>query len=818
MRVLMFAMALLAHAGLGACNGEPPSKSPLPTEAVEQGRTIMPPVEAGEWNGGPGGGTGGPTITVSGRVFYEDFRKVGRFASRLDPSGVPGQQVDFVGESSQIERNYLAAHDATVLAYEIDNSGGAGCVAKQLVGVTDVKSDGTFDVAIPPNDSCGSEDVTPDIAIEVWLWVCDEYRCVGVREDGPNKQTSGPIYSLEHPLATNAAPQAMFGDTDLGDMFFQVTDFDVNARAASVFASVVDVTRRVYLSYNMLWTESDPIRVEFPDTHFMIDNAGNLVVHLTPAGGQDDQGNATGDLWRGGRTAMHELGHVMHRVAWGNYGICSLGDSDGDGEDDYQAYQRDGSARWQHCSFEFGLDAFREGFADFVQRWTLDGLEGGCSEITFDPNVGPSGEVCNADPEQYPDTQEPVTYVRAGRAYARNVTKVLCDLVDSETDDDPNLPGDGDHLHVSLMSVWQTLEDMSTPTSNCLDVCDFLNHFVDHHSPYLTTPNDFSQLAHQNALSCRLPSVVPGEACATGEAPSAYSNEDCAINADPAKRWCRIVGPDGERSLICETFTGDVENNITVIEDYGATGDIVVFGDMDYVNSTNDEGICCHFAAADTQDVTRVVINTTQDADSDDTIHYRYQSYDIGNRATRTLTFGGNDEIDGGPGPDVVFAGADDDIIHTFEGDDYLDGQDGFDQCIGGPGQDTFAFDHLPFPVSLPGGSGLPGNASSGAQCEVGVGYATLHRVGNPVAGAEIEGQCPSAGVASLSGGSLPDWTHLECGVGETLDVTCSFTGAGAEVGIIVDDVRVVSCQSSPCTYAADVDADLEVKCDFDAP
>ena len=161
--------------------------------------------------------------------------------------------------------------------------------------------------------------------------------------------------------------------------------------------------------------------------------------------------------------------------------------------------------------------ALAEGFANWVSKVTLDT----CDAQNFDENQvpGTSGNgspICNADAAQFPDVSNvAVTYPNAGKAYARNVTKLLCDWHDSSFDDDPSMAGGGDHFSASLFSTWRNFEEMFTIASStdCLSICDYVDYYVNDrksaanvgqatHDAYVDLIAD---LAYQNGLKCGLP-------------------------------------------------------------------------------------------------------------------------------------------------------------------------------------------------------------------------------------------------------------------------------------------------------------------------
>ena len=149
---------------------EPP---PLLEDGVAASGTL-PPL--------PGPGSPAALTVVDGKVFYDEFREVGRFDTRMDESGNPGTQVSHDGTT----HNYLGLYEATVRIYEIDPIENAhqNCALQELLYELTVQADGSFGVAFDDTDPCMVEpNGLPDLAIEVSLEYCDPDRCFAVHED-----------------------------------------------------------------------------------------------------------------------------------------------------------------------------------------------------------------------------------------------------------------------------------------------------------------------------------------------------------------------------------------------------------------------------------------------------------------------------------------------------------------------------------------------------------------------------------------------------------------------------------------------------------
>jgi hypothetical protein len=130
------------------------------------------------------------TVNVSGRLYYNDLRKIGRFEWRTDTSGASGTQ-HYYGYGHR--SNQLGLLDATVAIYEVDTSIGSGCASTDLMGSTTVGADGAFSWTGTVSDAC-AEGLG---ALKISLRYCDSAgtRCFSVREFGPDR--GGRIRSIE---------------------------------------------------------------------------------------------------------------------------------------------------------------------------------------------------------------------------------------------------------------------------------------------------------------------------------------------------------------------------------------------------------------------------------------------------------------------------------------------------------------------------------------------------------------------------------------------------------------------------------------------
>ncbi|MEN0061003.1 MAG: hypothetical protein AAGA48_02575 [Myxococcota bacterium] len=780
----------------------------------------------------PPGGSG--ITNIEGSVFYDDFRRSGRFSLRKDPTGANGTRVLFPGFGTG-EHNYLAAYDMTVKVYEVDpiTNPNTNCVTQTFLGTTTVKADGSFRVPVDDRDPCMLEtNRIPDIAVEISLRYCDADRCLSVREDDDTQGAGtaiGAVHALWHPTANLTNPVEMPpGSPPLPRMNFQLSDYDMYAMAAGLFASAVDVTRKFYVEAGIHRVRSEEFSTEFPDNVGRA-SVNGFVAHMPMPDPNDPD---VEKQWVGGGGLMHELGHSMHYDVWDRSlgGGCGVGPLDQRGGPD-----EDG---WNADSREWPLLAFREAIASFVKRATLEGEPlGGCDSGIYDENSSPvsaglqlvdgfdeddaDGDsnrraVCNADPLQYPDEAESVSYPSDGQSYQRNIIRLLCDWLDTGTDDDPALPGPGDDIDKTLAQTWKTLEDMwdqRLTGDDCLDVCDFLDYHVQNEieppwvmgvAAHELAKAKVTNLAFNNAISCGAPAAAPPMGCwaRPGSAPPPFDFESCLIDTGDGV-WCSGVGPAGEVAIDCEPFMGTASNNVTMVEGYGAPGDIVVYGTISDVGGPSNQ-FCCLFDASDTSGVTDIYLETNPDVASTDIISLTSLGDDVGLRDSRIQTFGGNDFIYGGPGVDTVFAGDGDDSLFTYEGNDTLNGGAGTDHCEGGGGQDLFVAIESNFGILQP-------------TCSTGRGYVTLRRDGDIIGGAVARGACPGGGEETLDGSSgYPDSLTVECDWGDTLSITCSYSNPDDLVRIHVDGVSQRQCTSSPCTHSLVLGNDADVACVFE--
>ena len=435
------------------------------------------------------------TVTVEGRLFYNDLRDVGHFDWRRDPSGAVGQKLGY----SPGATNWLGAAYVVADLYEVDTVGTSlahlNCKSEKLVGSATVNSRGeySFTGAID-DDNCGPDgDTTPDIAVQFRLRFCTVTRCFSIQDK------DGNVYRLWHSGASPDSPLgATTGTHTLADAYFESGAHDDYAKAANHFAAIHEA------SY--IWHE-------LANVPFYYDDFGELVVAF-PAG-RSAKGGAERiqypqpAAWPKGD--YHEYGHTVHGRSWqGTLGGCGNCPNGSD--------LRDGVASWAPTSREYPHTAFVEGWASFAGL-AVRNYPDGCGTST---DSNDTKKVCNADPTEFPDDPSYVTHPGDGKSYARNVAKVLCDWLDDSAfhDDDHRLAGYGDHFSATLKSTWWNLKELWDWSNKAdgLQICDYVDYYlyerksipnvgVQQHNAYVDW---ITNLVYNNAVSCGFPAPSGG--------------------------------------------------------------------------------------------------------------------------------------------------------------------------------------------------------------------------------------------------------------------------------------------------------------------
>jgi hypothetical protein len=461
-------------------------------------------------------------VTLEGRLFYNDLRSIGHAEWRRDPDGDVGQLVGYAPAAV----NLLAAWYVVADLFELDGVDGApahpDCSSQTLLGsaTIDYRGEYRFSESIPDDDCEADGDAVPDLGVRFRLRFCNgETRCFSLEDD---EQTN---YRLWHRHAQPAAPlQGTSGHHVLADGTFQAAPHDDYAKAANLYAGLVEATDVVHLQNAIPFYEGgeEELFVRYPSSTVLV---------ATTTSGHQVHYPAVNDWIVGG---YHEFGHVLHFRAWeGTLGAC--GDCPGG------QYARDGHPSWSAVSREYPHAAFMEGWANFVSRVVEDWPEG-CG-ATFDAND--DTWLCSADANQYPQAAMAITYPNDGKSYPRNVTKLLCDWYDDGAwnDDDPLLAGAGDHFTATLSSIWSNLESLWDQSGGAagLEICDYLDYYLnerksaanvgqDVHDDYVAWITD---LSYNDGISCFLspPAALAAPVALHGETERALCEPPAACGA-----------------------------------------------------------------------------------------------------------------------------------------------------------------------------------------------------------------------------------------------------------------------------------------------
>lgn len=427
------------------------------------------------------------TVTIRGRVFYNDRRNNGLFSTRREMDGDPGTPCGtdgvFPGNIS-CALHWLGGHYMVVDFFERD-TGYFGptawdCEQSDLLTSATVGPDGSFSATFTPSDECDTDNwTTPRIAMKVRLrFNGADYAFSVNHDDGP--------YALYYPGATHDAPLAVAAGNvyELSDMAFnpantpQDTANDTSI-AANYYASAVDAVLSINRDAGIPFYKDEFGELEYiyPST------ATDLATTETPS----RIVLAAQSSWIGGVLPAHEYGHALMMRTWdGDYGWPGVG------------------VDWNTVAALEPRVAFKEGWANFVANAVMVETMS-CELASFDDNStttlpGPLGH---------------------GREWVINVNKLLCDWLDQRSDNDTSLVGAGDHwLAGDLYSVWYNLRRMYLDDSlygadfqDGLDVCDFVHYYLDVrksvaavgselHDAYV---EDITDLIYNNNIACFLP-------------------------------------------------------------------------------------------------------------------------------------------------------------------------------------------------------------------------------------------------------------------------------------------------------------------------
>ncbi|HCH64824.1 MAG TPA: hypothetical protein DFR83_18605 [Deltaproteobacteria bacterium] len=373
---------------------------------------------------------------LTGTVWYEDQRALGRQRDRLDLDGRPGRSRRARNDRRQ---DFLGAVFMQVDVFEHDAglALGRGCRRLEFIGRTTVQLDGSFSVPVPVHDACQSESADPPrYRIQVSTQYCEGEVCVAV---GKRPGAAYALwYGLDEPLMVGAA------DGRQNRLLFRperTRPPSIEAMAGNHFASLIDAVRVIHIQGGVPFRLDPygPLHVRFPS----IWSSGRA----TSASLVD----ASNEGWPKGNLMLHEYGHIVHRRAW---------------DGDYAGFP-DPIQAWNPVrhSPEQPFIALKEGWAIFVSNYVL----GRCDRPQYDTR----------------DDLHSVGRERSGIHFPQNHHYLLCDLVDEQSD----RPGASidDTVHLSLYALWSLLDQVDDrldeyphhdPVREGLDACDLMQTYL----------------------------------------------------------------------------------------------------------------------------------------------------------------------------------------------------------------------------------------------------------------------------------------------------------------------------------------------------
>ena len=411
------------------------------------------------------------TVTVTGRVFYNDLRRNGRFSLRRNQGNTPGSAEPWTSTPKPGDNaNYLGLLDGTVRLYEFDRTSGMACQQTSYLGTAIIDGNGKYSWHGEVCDSCAADSDSADdkgvsIVAQVSLENCaaPDSRCFSVRDpkgtgtkDHYDDKWDGPVWARWLKGADLTQPRVVTKDgvVDLGDDYFQAERRgqvaahvdDMPAQAASVFASMVDVTRKIHSEGKIPFDHSryGDIKAFFPSVIGDSDGgahshqAGRLCVGAPQIAatykardfqawldgprtekwtggydkiGDDDYRPLHPEDWVDGYTVAHEYGHLVHYWAWGGVGKWA------------SFCMKDQDCEESSATKEYAQAAFKEGWASFVGRMTYDDEPSAANTCATAENSAPLGCTSNRSP-----------LCTDGRYYITNVRSTLCDMWDGHKD------------------------------------------------------------------------------------------------------------------------------------------------------------------------------------------------------------------------------------------------------------------------------------------------------------------------------------------------------------------------------------------------
>ncbi len=173
------------------------------------------------------------TVTVKGRVFYNDLRRNGRFSERTNQGNTKGTAEPYTPTPKPGDNaNDLGLRDATVRLYEFDRASGMACQQTTYLGTAIVQSNGEYAWHGEVCDTCaadgdGADDKGVSIVAQVSLENCNDpaQRCFSIRDpkgtgekDHYDDKWDGPVYTRWLKGADLIQPRVVSksGEVDLG--------------------------------------------------------------------------------------------------------------------------------------------------------------------------------------------------------------------------------------------------------------------------------------------------------------------------------------------------------------------------------------------------------------------------------------------------------------------------------------------------------------------------------------------------------------------------------------------------------------------------
>lgn len=377
------------------------------------------------------------TTVLTGTVWYEDQRVLGRHRQRRDLDGQPGR-----GRRARERRHqdFLGGMSMQVDVFEVDGglALGRGCRRLEPVGRTTVAVDGSFSVVVPERDDCQTEaDEAPRFVIQVSTQYCEGEVCVTV-----GRRRNRPFalwFGFDAPLAMGP------GDPARNALLFRPEGVrrppSVEAQAANHFASLIDSVWAIHVEGGVPFRLDPygPLHVRFPS----IWSSGRATSATLI--------DASNEGWPKGNLLLHEYGHIVHRRAWGG---------------DYAGYP-DPIQAWNPArhSAELPFISLKEGWAIFLSNYAL----GRCDRPRYDVRDDLHSEEVG----------------RNGRYFPQNHHHLLCDLVDDGAD----RPGESidDTVALDLYTLWSLFDQVDDrldeyphhdPVTQGLDVCDLMQVYI----------------------------------------------------------------------------------------------------------------------------------------------------------------------------------------------------------------------------------------------------------------------------------------------------------------------------------------------------